>query len=276
MGWGLLAEQMGKTSRWMVGLVNLSTRKDRKGFCTMNRTYLESPRKTAFRGIWTVSIALVLCSTFGLSSLYADTIELTNGLKFEGKIIQETDHRVQMELETSGGRLWFPRSAVKSMKKIEKRPLVRLPDEEEKARERRKAQQLLQKMQSGRTPPAGVAQSQKQQEEQQEDVETVQKDQVEALIEQLNDPEWSVAYQAVKELGELKDERAVPVLIHTLRDNRTFVQRGAIDALRKITGQNFGFNPKSSLKAQESVIDLWLKWWEKRQKEQAKAKAKAK
>jgi hypothetical protein len=59
--------------------------------------------------------------------------------------------------------------------------------------------------------------------------------------------------RAAASLGNLQDLRAVEPLIKSLRDEDAFVQKYALESLVKITGQQFGNDPKK-----------WQEWWRKR------------
>jgi hypothetical protein len=106
----------------------------------------------------------------------------------------------------------------------------------------------------------------------------------EKLIESLRDPDPSVRWESARRLGEMKDSRsvvpligaltdehpytrrraaaslgnlqdfrAVDPLVKSLRDEDTFVQKYALEALIKLTGQQFGNDPEK-----------WQEWWKKR------------
>jgi hypothetical protein len=106
----------------------------------------------------------------------------------------------------------------------------------------------------------------------------------EKLIESLRDPEPSVRWESARRLGEMKDGRsvmpligalmdehpytrrraaaslgnlqdlrAVEPLVKSLRDEDAFVQKYSLEALTKITGQQFGNDPKK-----------WQEWWRSR------------
>ena len=105
------------------------------------------------------------------------------------------------------------------------------------------------------------------------------------LVNTLNDDSWQIRWQAVTELGDLKDPRAIEPLAKALRedensyvrataawalgeikDSRAIepliaalsdeshgVKKNAALALKTITGEDFGKDPK-----------LWQQWWEKK------------
>jgi len=75
---------------------------------------------------------------------------------------------------------------------------------------------------------------------------------VEPLISALKDSDWRVRQAAVIVLGEIKDPRAVEPLISALKDIDPNVRWPAAEALKKITGQDFGEDQRK-----------WQEWWEK-------------
>lgn len=88
----------------------------------------------------------------------------------------------------------------------------------------------------------------------------------EPLIEILlkDDEDIGVLSNVVRALGELKDPRAVETLIAALQDEKWVVQISAADALKKITGQNFGEKENFEKTEQDFKEDAvkWQKWWE--------------
>jgi HEAT repeat protein len=74
---------------------------------------------------------------------------------------------------------------------------------------------------------------------------------VNPLIATLKDEEWLVRRYAARSLGELRATRAIKPLIDALDDEGFRATAAAAEALRKITGQDLGMDPKK-----------WRKWWE--------------
>ncbi|MDO8137783.1 MAG: HEAT repeat domain-containing protein [Candidatus Brocadiales bacterium] len=72
------------------------------------------------------------------------------------------------------------------------------------------------------------------------------------LISALSDEDWFARKEAAKALGKLKDSRAIEPLIASFEDEKRYLGRDAIEVLRKITGKDFGDDPKK-----------WQEWWEK-------------
>ncbi len=77
----------------------------------------------------------------------------------------------------------------------------------------------------------------------------------------LADPYEFVRFLAAHTLGEWEARPAVPHLIEALLDEKPFVAEAAVGALRRLTGQDFGFDPGASQEARRRVHDAWLAWW---------------
>ena len=86
-------------------------------------------------------------------------------------------------------------------------------------------------------------------------IATVRADEVDKLINQLKDKDWTVRLLAAIDLGKIGDNRAVEPLVTALKDKDWHAQGGvrkqAALSLRKITGKHFGEAPEK-----------WQKWWE--------------
>ncbi|MFN3699646.1 MAG: HEAT repeat domain-containing protein, partial [Dictyoglomus sp.] len=74
---------------------------------------------------------------------------------------------------------------------------------------------------------------------------------VEPLISALKDEDWYVREAAAYALGEIGDSRAVEPLISALKDKDEIFQFVAKEALKKITGMDFGID-----------YEKWNKWWQ--------------
>lgn len=74
---------------------------------------------------------------------------------------------------------------------------------------------------------------------------------VNALIRVLEDVDAEVRVNAAISLGRLKSRRAVEELIIALQDPQPRVVDAAAEALRAITGRDFG-----------TSVDKWTEWWE--------------
>ena len=76
------------------------------------------------------------------------------------------------------------------------------------------------------------------------------------VSKELRSKSWLVRWRAVKALGKLGDECAVELLMEALKDRNEYVRSYAVEALRKITGEDFGTD-----------YGRWRRWW-RRQKSQ--------
>ncbi len=72
---------------------------------------------------------------------------------------------------------------------------------------------------------------------------------VEALIPLLKDPRAKA--NAAGALGKIGDRRAIEPLAELLNDENSNIRWRTLDALKDITGEDFGDSP-----------DLWLMWWQ--------------
>ncbi len=77
----------------------------------------------------------------------------------------------------------------------------------------------------------------------------------------LKDTDSFVRMVSVQALGDLGYKPAVPNLIDSLSDDRWTVREAARDALRTITGKNFGFDPTVREAEMKKKIDQWRSWW---------------
>ncbi|MEW6567649.1 MAG: HEAT repeat domain-containing protein [Chloroflexota bacterium] len=79
------------------------------------------------------------------------------------------------------------------------------------------------------------------------------KDALPVLIEALQDEDWMVREHAAQTLGRmgLEAREAVPALIHLLQDETHWVATAAVEALRSISGEDFGTDAAR-----------WQEWWE--------------
>ena len=70
-------------------------------------------------------------------------------------------------------------------------------------------------------------------------------------------------------LAHLGDTEGIPILILNLssdaRDKKGSVRAQAIEFLREITGENFGYDPSAPPGKRKEASARWKKWWEKQQ-----------
>ena len=83
-----------------------------------------------------------------------------------------------------------------------------------------------------------------------------------ALIETLRThKDYYTRLGAAVALGELKSADAVPALIEALEDKEDLVQQSAADALTTITGNDPKFVPGLTKKERKAIKETWAKWW---------------
>jgi hypothetical protein len=75
----------------------------------------------------------------------------------------------------------------------------------------------------------------------------------------------------LKEIGA-EAEEGIDSLITAAKDDDKFVRFEVIEALRKITGEDFGYKWESSIIEQRRAVKKWEEWWaaEKKKKEEEK------
>jgi len=82
-----------------------------------------------------------------------------------------------------------------------------------------------------------------------------------AAVKGLADPEESVRYQAALLARSLVVAEAVPALVDRLEDPSAAVRAAAADALRRITGKDFGFDPLEPLEGRRAeAVHRWKEW----------------
>lgn len=67
-------------------------------------------------------------------------------------------------------------------------------------------------------------------------------------------------------LSEFGNEKAVQVCIAALLDANEYVRDYANKTLRRVTGEDFGFQPQASPRWREVSQEKWQKWWDDEQK----------
>ncbi|MBT4029719.1 MAG: hypothetical protein HOE66_09995 [Planctomycetes bacterium] len=77
----------------------------------------------------------------------------------------------------------------------------------------------------------------------------------------LGDPFEMTRFLAAHTLGEWEARAAVPHLIEALLDDYGFVRQAAMQSLRRITAQNFGYNHDGNAEALQAGYELWKSWW---------------
>ncbi len=77
----------------------------------------------------------------------------------------------------------------------------------------------------------------------------------------LHDVDNHVRKTAIQISGAFKLRGAISALITFLSDPAREIQKSAVESLRKITGENFGFKISGSTKDKEEAIEAWRFWW---------------
>ena len=83
----------------------------------------------------------------------------------------------------------------------------------------------------------------------------------EPLLNLTKDKESIVRKTAVLALGELRDRRTIEPLIALLNDKNMEVREEAGYTLQVLTGQNFGYDPRSSAEERTKTMGAWNQWW---------------
>ncbi len=88
------------------------------------------------------------------------------------------------------------------------------------------------------------------------------------LEKHMQDPNPIARLEVARALVQLGDFKAMPILIEGLKSDSKYVRFQCMEALRTVTGKNFGFD---HLAEDESVrlasIQKWERWWTKRQQD---------
>ncbi len=232
-------------------------------------------------------LAVALLAITGFAT--ADTLTLKNGHIHHGKITAEEEGRIQIKLENSGVRLWFPRNQVLEFavdepaadeEEQETRPEAYnspagLEDDVERARqmlEELRQQQLntlpkKKKRKSRATitkpPPKGKKKKGA--------PLVLTNEGVDGLIQILRTHhDFYKRLDAVKNLGRAGATQAIPDLIHALDDDVGLLRSEANKSLIKITGQNFGFKATDKRNVRLWAIEKWEDWYAAIKREKAK------
>ena len=94
--------------------------------------------------------------------------------------------------------------------------------------------------------------------------ETGDPDVVPHLTPMLLDEDLFVRMATARMLDELGVKSAVPALIEALDDVQGAVREAAVVALRRITGEDMGFNPVGSDVDRAKRLKAWRDWWKRR------------
>ena len=230
-----------------------------------------------------VTIFSMLLSHLISFAASADIITLTDGQTYEGEITAEEDERVQIKLDGSGARLWFPRDQISSIEateseeeewESEEEDALPSDDSSEEDDDTKRARQLLEEMRKqskelssdkkARKKPKADAPRKKPAVK--KDIAEDDPEVIDRLINEMrNSPQPFKRVRACKKLGEVGGERAIPHLIHALDDKAPSIRKAAIGSLKKITGTDLNYNPTAPRAVRLDFIKEWEKWWEEKQ-----------
>ncbi len=87
------------------------------------------------------------------------------------------------------------------------------------------------------------------------------------LLPLLKDVDVFVRMATARVLGDLKATTAVPVLIDSLEDSEAAVREAALGALRSLTGKDLRFDPMASEAERSKKVKAWRDWWKKVEEE---------
>jgi hypothetical protein len=240
-----------------------------------------------------LKLIIILISTVALGhSAAADTITLKSGQVHKGVITAEEAGRVQIKLESSGVRLWFSRDQIldyevlnpkKPKDKEETKPEPADAESSSLDDDVARAQALLEKIRAeqpnnpklkNKTRKSGATKKKTEENESKPKVElvTYSDEEVDALIAQLRHaPSIYDRRNACIELGNTGAMQAIPHLIHVLDDETTMMRKAGNESLKKITGEDFGFNPSErSRSVRLEAIERWNKWYKELKDEKAR------
>lgn len=83
------------------------------------------------------------------------------------------------------------------------------------------------------------------------------------LVPMLKDEDLFVRMATARMLEDLQARLAVPALIDALEDEQSAVREAAVVALRKLTDEDFGFEPVASPADRGKRVKQWRDWWKK-------------
>jgi len=81
------------------------------------------------------------------------------------------------------------------------------------------------------------------------------------LIRIMDETATAVQVQAVEAMADAPHADYVPTLIQRLNDANPRLTAAATEALRKITGQDFGYRPQAPADVRARALDAWRRWY---------------
>jgi len=245
---------------------------------------------------------LVLLLIAAATVVSADVVTLKNGQVHKGEIIAEEDGRLQIKLDNSGVRLWFPSDQIASREKAspaeaegkEKnkvaKPSVDAPIglDNDAAKAREMLDKIRQEQES--SPPEfknSTRRSKAKGSSKNQGAKKVKKKahkpvDVPALIQTLRKgksvvkgkPLYKVRNACIA-IGKNGVDEAIPDLIQCLDHKSQLIQDAANDALKKITEEDFGFQSGHPRNVRLDAIKRWKDWHKNINKEEATKQLKS-
>jgi len=78
--------------------------------------------------------------------------------------------------------------------------------------------------------------------------------------EDIQSPDPCIRVRASIYAGNLKDKRAIPLLVDRLDDEDEAVRMSANESLKQITGKDFGYRSYDSPGLRAVAVDQWRQW----------------
>jgi hypothetical protein len=82
------------------------------------------------------------------------------------------------------------------------------------------------------------------------------------ILNLFNRKDWTHRHTAVRLLQQAGDARSVTLLLQALGDANGWVRESAVEALRGLTGQDFGFEPFALGCERRQPVRRWQEWWQ--------------
>ncbi|MBL7132674.1 MAG: HEAT repeat domain-containing protein [Phycisphaerae bacterium] len=83
---------------------------------------------------------------------------------------------------------------------------------------------------------------------------------------EFEDDSPTVRLTAITRAGNARDKKAIPYLVDQLADSEPDVRLFAIVALRKTTGETFGYRHYGSRRSRAEAVAKWHQWLKQREK----------
>jgi hypothetical protein len=220
----------------------------------------------------------------------ADALKMKDGQIHKGVITAEEPGRVQLRLEGSGVRVWFSRDQILSIENVgenqeEEGSSGQSTESEEPVAddEVARARELLRKIREQSSSPKKEAKEDKTSEPAKQALSaepavttaTQTDPEIEKQIGILRNGQIYAQLNACSRLAELNAEDAIPDLIHALDSDSYALRNAANRALIKITGKDFGFDPKQHRRSRAPFVEKWRDWNEAERRKEAKEQFKS-